>query len=156
VTVEFNSLSKTYTMAGWRVGMAVGNAQAVDALTTIKTNIDSGIFRPLQDAAVVALNGDQSWLAERNLIYQRRRDIILGWLPKLGMSAYMPKGALYVWAKAPAGQDCEKYAIDVLERTGVWMTPGTAFGDYGNGFLRLSLCVPEARLKEAGERLLKL
>lgn len=156
VTVEFNSLSKTYNMAGWRVGMAVGNAQAVDALTTIKTNIDSGIFRPLQDAAVVALNGDQSWIAERNLIYERRRDIILSWLPKLGMSAYMPKGALYIWAKAPAGQDCEKYAIDVLERTGVWMTPGTAFGDYGKGFLRLSLCVPESRLKEAGERLLKL
>lgn len=156
VTVEFNSLSKTYNMAGWRVGMAVGNAQAVDALTTIKTNIDSGIFRPLQDAAVVALNVDQSWIAERNLIYQRRRDIILGWLPKLGMSAHIPKGALYIWAKAPAGQDCEKYAIDILERTGVWMTPGTAFGEYGNGFLRLSLCVPEARLKEAGERLLKL
>ena len=102
VAVEFNSLSKTYNMAGWRVGMAVGNAEAIEALTTIKTNIDSGIFRPMQDAAAVALNGDQSWLAERNLIYQRRRDIILGWLPKLGMSAQPPKGALYVWAKVPA------------------------------------------------------
>ncbi|MHB9032374.1 MAG: LL-diaminopimelate aminotransferase [Anaerolineae bacterium] len=156
VTVEFNSLSKTYNMAGWRVGMAVGNAEAIEALTTLKTNIDSGIFRPLQDASVAALNGDQSWLAERNLIYQHRRDIILSWLPKLGMSAYMPKGALYVWAKVPAGQDCEQYAISMLEKTGVWLTPGTAFGEYGKGFLRLSLCVPEARLKEAGERLLKV
>ncbi|MCE5257761.1 MAG: LL-diaminopimelate aminotransferase [Chloroflexi bacterium] len=156
VTVEFNSLSKTYNMAGWRVGMAVGNAEAIDALTTLKTNIDSGIFRPLQDASVAALNGDQSWIAERNLIYQRRRDIILSWLPKLGMSAYMPKGALYVWAKVPAGQDCEQYAIAMLEKAGVWLTPGTAFGEYGKGFLRISLCVPEARLKEAGERLLKV
>ncbi len=156
VTVEFNSLSKTYNMAGWRVGMAVGNAEAIDALTTLKTNIDSGIFRPLQDASVAALNGDQSWIAERNLIYQRRRDIILSWLPKLGMSAYMPKGALYVWARVPAGQDCEQYAVAMLEKAGVWLTPGTAFGDYGKGFLRLSLCVPEARLKEAGERLLKI
>ena len=156
VTVEFNSLSKTYNMAGWRVGMAVGNAEAIEALTTLKTNIDSGIFRPIQDASVAALTGDQSWLAERNMIYQRRRDIILSWLPKLGMSAYMPKGALYVWAKAPAGQDCEQYAITMLEKAGVWLTPGAAFGDYGKGFLRLSLCVPEARLKEAGERLLKV
>jgi len=156
VTVEFNSLSKTYNMAGWRVGMVVGNAEAIKALTTLKTNIDSGIFRPLQDAAQVALTGDQSWLAERNMIYQRRRDIILGFLPKLGMSAIPPKGALYVWAKAPAGVDAEAFAVDVLERAGVWMTPGTAFGPHGAGYFRLSVCVPEERLREAGERLSKL
>lgn len=156
VSVEFNSLSKTYNMAGWRVGMAVGNAEAIDALTTLKTNIDSGIFRPLQDASVAALNGDQSWIAERNLVYQRRRDAILAWVPSLGMTAYMPKGGLYVWAKVPAGQDCEQYAISMLEKAGVWMTPGTAFGEYGAGYLRLSICVPEERIKEAGERLLKV
>ena len=156
VAVELNSLSKTYNMAGWRVGMVVGNAEAIKALTTLKTNIDSGIFRPLQDAAQVALTGDQSWLAERNMIYQRRRDIILGFLPKLGMSAIPPKGALYVWAKAPAGVDAEAFAVDVLERAGVWMTPGTAFGPHGAGYFRLSVCVPEERLREAGERLSKL
>ncbi len=156
VVVEFNSLSKTYNLAGWRVGMAVGNAQAIDALTTIKTNVDSGIFRPVQDAATVALNGDQSWLAERNLIYRRRCDVIMDWLPKLGMSAKTPQGGLYVWAKVPSGVDCEQFALDVLEGAGVWMTPGTAFGECGRGFMRLSLCVSEERLREAGERLSKL
>jgi LL-diaminopimelate aminotransferase len=153
VAVEFNSLSKTYNMAGWRVGMVVGNRKAVNALTIVKTNIDSGIFRPIQDAATVALNGDQSWIAERNRIYQRRRDVILGWLPRVGMTAQVPKGALYVWAKVPLGVDCEGFAVDMLEKAGVWMTPGTAFGPHGNGYLRLSLCVPEERLREAGERL---
>jgi len=98
---EFNSLSKTYNMAGWRVGMVVGNAEAIGALTTVKTNIDSGIFRPIQDAAAVALVGDQSWIGGRNAIYQRRRDVILDWLPQIGMSARTPKGGLYVWAKVP-------------------------------------------------------
>jgi len=153
VAVEFNSLSKSYNMAGWRVGMAVGNPQAIEALTTIKTNIDSGIFRPIQDAATVALNGDQSWLLERNLIYQRRRDIVLGWLPRLGMSARAPKGALYVWAKVPPGTNCEQLALQLLETTGVSLTPGTAFGQYGDGYMRISLCLSEERLTEAGERL---
>ncbi len=156
VCVEFNSLSKTYNMAGWRVGMAVGNAEAIEALTTIKTNIDSGIFRPIQDAATVALTGDQSWLAERNLIYQRRRDVVLSWLPALGMSAEAPKGGLYIWAKAPEGMDCEAFAIDTLEKIGVWLTPGTAFGQYGAGYFRISICISEDRLREAGERLSRL
>jgi LL-diaminopimelate aminotransferase len=156
VAVEFNSLSKTYNMAGWRVGMAVGNAEAIEALTTIKTNVDSGIFLPLQAAAAEALVGDQSWIAERNAIYQRRRDIILGWVPKLGMTAQAPQGALYVWAKVPADVDCEAYALEMLDKAGVWLTPGTAFGEFGNGFLRLSVCVPEERLIEAGERLLSV
>ena len=153
VAIEFNSLSKTYNMAGWRVGMIVGNAEAIRALTTVKTNIDSGIFRPIQDAAVAALTGDQSWIAGRNLIYQRRRDIILDWLPKIGMSAELPKGALYVWARVPEGVKCDEFAIEMLEKAGVWMTPGTAFGQNGDGYMRLSVCVPEERLREAGERL---
>ncbi len=153
VAVEFNSLSKTYNMAGWRVGMAVGNAQAIEALTTIKTNIDSGIFLPLQAAAAAALTADQSWIAERNMVYQRRRDIIMGWLPRLGMSAQPPQGGLYVWVKVPAGVDCETYALEMLDKAGVWLTPGTAFGQQGAGHLRLSVCVPEDRLIEAGERL---
>ena len=153
VAVEFNSLSKTYNLAGWRVGMVVGNAEAIDALTVIKTNVDSGIFRCVQDAAVVALTGDQGWLSERNQIYQRRRDVILSWLPRVGMSAEPPKAALYVWARVPEGANCDEYATEMLEKAGVWMTPGTAFGEHGDGFLRLSVCVPEDRLQEAGERL---
>jgi LL-diaminopimelate aminotransferase len=154
VALEFNSLSKTYNMAGWRIGMAVGNAQAVEALTTVKTHIDSGIFMPIQAAAVAALNGDQSWLRERNLIYQRRRDIIMSWLPQLGMSARSPKGALYIWAKAPEGEDCADFCMRILKTKGVWMTPGTVYGDHGKGYIRLSLCASEVRLEQVGERLL--
>ncbi|MFP3895392.1 MAG: LL-diaminopimelate aminotransferase [Anaerolineales bacterium] len=153
ITVEFNSLSKTYNMAGWRVGMAVGNAEAIGALTTVKTNIDSGIFRPIQDAAAVALTSDQTWIEERNMVYQRRRDIILDWLPDIGMSAQTPKGGLYVWAKVPENTNCDDFAITLLEKAGVWITPGTAFGKYGEGYMRISLCVTEERLREAGERL---
>ena len=87
------------------------------------------------------------------MIYQRRRDIILGWLPKLGMSAKLPKGGLYVWAKVAQGVSCEDFAVDMLERAGVWMTRGTAFGQHGDGYMRLSVCVPDERLQEAGERL---
>ncbi len=156
VAVEFNSLSKTYNMAGWRIGMAVGNAEAIKALTVIKTNIDSGIFLPLQDAAAVALTSDQSWLQERNLIYQRRRDTILEWLPSLGMSAERPKGSLYVWPKVPEGRKADELALEFLEKAGVWVTPGTAFGEYGDGYMRISVCVSEERLQEAGERLSKI
>ena len=153
VAIEFNSHSKTYNMAGWRVGVAVGNEKAIEALATVKTNIDSGIFRPIQDAATVAYNGDQSWLQDRNAIYQRRRDIILNWLPNIGMSADKPVGGLYVWARVPEGTNCEAFALEMLEKAGVWMTPGTAFGQYGEGYMRLSICIPEERLIEAGERL---
>jgi LL-diaminopimelate aminotransferase len=156
VAVEFNSLSKTYNMAGWRIGMVVGNAQAVDAITTIKTQIDSGIFRPVQDAAVAALNGDQSWLPERNMVYQRRRDAVMAWLPQLGMTARAPKGGLYIWARMPEGVDDNEWCLNMLHKAGVWITPGTAYGDYGKGYVRLSLCTPEERLKEAGERLLSV
>jgi LL-diaminopimelate aminotransferase len=136
--------------------MVVGNAEAIDALTVIKTNIDSGIFRPIQDAATVALMGDQSWLAERNLIYQRRRDVILEWLPTIGMTAETPKGSLYVWAKVPEGRKSDELALQLLEQAGVWITPGTAFGDYGDGYMRISICISEERLREAGERLSKI
>ena len=124
VCIEFNSLSKTYNMAGWRVGMAVGSPEAVEALARVKTNIDSGIFRPIQDAAIAALSGDQGWLAERNAIYQRRRDLVIEALPKLGLSAAVPQAALYVWARIPDGMESTDFSWTSLERTGVWLTPG--------------------------------
>jgi LL-diaminopimelate aminotransferase len=155
VALEFNSLSKTYNMAGWRVGMAVGNAHAVEALTRVKTNVDSGIFRPIQQAAIAALSGDQAWLAERNSTYQRRRDAILGFLPTIGLSAQVPKAALYVWARLPDGQKSSDYCMDTLQRTGVWLTPGSAFGENGEGYVRIALTLPEERLRAAGERLRK-
>ncbi len=153
VAVEFNSLSKTYNMAGWRVGMAVGNAEALRALSTVKTNVDSGIFYPVQEAAVAALTGDAARTDERIRIYQRRRDQVLAWLPRAGLQAERPLGGLYVWARVPEAVEAERWAIDALERCGVWLTPGTAFGAHGQGYLRIALCTSEERLREAGERL---
>ena len=153
VVLEFNSLSKTYNMAGWRVGMAVGGAEAVSALARVKTNIDSGIFRPIQDAAVEALTGDQSWLQERNGIYQRRRDVVMGWLHAAGLEAKPPLAALYVWARVPVGRTSQEFSLQVLEQTGVWITPGPTFGEAGEGYVRIALTLPEERLREAGERI---
>ncbi|HOU25037.1 MAG TPA: LL-diaminopimelate aminotransferase [Anaerolineae bacterium] len=153
VVLEFNSLSKTYNMAGWRVGMAVGGAEAVNALARVKTNIDSGIFRPIQDAAIQALNGDQSWLLERNAIYQRRRDVVMSWLPAAGLEARVPRAAMYVWARVPAGRTSREFSGQVLEQTGVWITPGPTFGEAGEGYVRIALTLPEDRLREAGDRI---
>ncbi len=153
VALEFNSLSKTYNMAGWRVGMAVGGAMAVEALGRVKTNIDSGIFAAIQEAAMAALTADQSWLTERNEIYRSRRDAVLEWLPATGMEAEKPLSTLYVWARVPAGESSADFSRRTVERTGVWLTPGTAFGAHGEGYVRIALTHPEARLREAGERL---
>ena len=153
VAIEFNSLSKTYNMAGWRVGLAVGNAQAIGALATVKTNIDSGIFRAIQDAAVAALGGDQEWVAERNRVYEERRDILLEGLRAIGIEALRPKASLYVWAPVPAGWTSEEWASQVLEQVGVSMTPGTAFVPNGEGYVRISMVRPTARIQEAMARL---
>ena len=156
VVLEFNSLSKTYNMAGWRVGMAVGNAKAVDALARVKTNIDSGIFAPIQEAAAAALLADQAWLQERNAIYQARRDVVMDFLPAVGMKAERPRATLYVWARVPEGETSAAFSKRILEASGVWLTPGTAFGAHGEGYVRISLTIPEERLREAGERLRRL
>ncbi len=153
VAVELNSLSKTYNMAGWRVGMAVGNPDVIAGLVRVKSNVDTGIFNPIQIAASAALQGDQGWINERNAIYQRRRDVILEGLAAAGIKAHKPKAALYVWAETPAGWESNDFAMHVLDHAGVWLTPGTAYGEAGEGYVRLSLCAPEERLREAMERL---
>lgn len=153
VAVELNSLSKTYNMAGWRVGMAVGNAEVIAGLIRVKSNVDTGIFNPIQIAAAAALTGDQGWIAGRNAVYQRRRDILLDCLARVGLRAYKPKAALYVWAHVPEGWKSDDFSMHVLDRAGVWITPGTAYGEAGEGYMRLSLCVPEEQLQEAMGRL---
>ncbi len=153
VVLEFNSLSKSYNMAGWRVGMAVGNAEAVEALALVKTNLDSGIFRPIQDAAIVALTGDQSWLVERNAIYQERRDIVLVALEKVGLRAPKPKAGLYLWPEVPTGITSATFASRLLEETGVSITAGTAFGQHGEGYFRISLGQATDRIHQAMDRL---
>jgi len=152
VAVEFNSLSKSHNMAGWRVGMVVGNREALAALARLKTNADTGIFQPLQDAAVAALQTDDGWIAQRNQVYRERRQVVTAALDRMGLS-YTPSSAtLYVWVRLPAGQRSADYAAALLEATGVSLSPGIAFGEHGEGYVRITLGHPAARLAEAMER----
>jgi LL-diaminopimelate aminotransferase len=151
--VEFTSVSKTYNMAGWRLGFLSGNGEAVAAVRKVKSNIDSGIFAGITAAGEAALRGDQSWLVERNALYARRRDLVLEGLAALGICADSPKASLYVWAPVPAGWMAEVYATEILESTGVCFSPGTFFGEGGEGFLRISLGASTERVEEAMRRL---
>jgi len=153
VTVEFNSLSKTYNMAGWRVGMAVGNSDVLTSLFRVKSNVDSGQFLPVQEAAVRALETPQEWIEERNGIYQTRRKIALAGLAALGWDVVASPATLYLWAQIPAGQDSEGLATKLLNEAGVSVAPGSFFGDAGEGYVRISLTTPEERIAEAMERL---
>lgn len=154
VAVEFNSLSKSHNMAGWRVGMAVGNATAVAALLQVKSNVDSGIFLAVQDAAVAALTGDQSWIEGRNAEYQRRRDAMYDALVNdLGLQCELPAASLYLWPRVPAGHTSAEFADKILLATGVSLTPGSAFGAHGEGYLRISMGQTSERFMAAVERL---
>ncbi len=153
VGVEFYSLSKTYNMAGWRVGAVVGNAEVVQAVGRVKTNVDSGIFTPIQYAAVAALKSDPSWVAERNRIYQHRRDRVLGALQAAGIRAPVPRASLYIWGNVAGRCTSMEFCLRLLEETGVWLTPGNGFGEQGEGYFRLSLTAPDERLDEAVRRL---
>ncbi len=156
VCVEFNTMSKTYNMSGWRAGVACGNADALNALNTMKSNVDAGSFQPVMDAAAAAaLTGDQSWLVERNEQYRQRRNIVVEALRSAGMQVESPSGAIYVWAKLPAGISETDYADALLEKAHVSVTPGTVFGPSGKGYIRLSLCTPTARVREAMERVMR-
>ncbi len=154
VAVEFNSLSKSHNMAGWRVGVALGNAAAVAALLRMKSNVDTGIFLPIQHAAAVALREVGSdWIAARNARYAERRDLILATLNDLGLRATRPQGSLYVWAQVPEGYTGETFADTVLEKTGVSFAPGSMYGREGTHYVRISLGVPTSRVEEAMNRL---
>ncbi|MGE5619221.1 MAG: LL-diaminopimelate aminotransferase [Sphingomonadaceae bacterium] len=153
VGVEFHSLSKSYNMTGWRIGMMVGNASVVSALGKVKTNIDSGIFQAVQYAGIAALLGDQSWMAERNKVYQRRRDKVIEALEGIGIEAPVPKASLYIWAPVPEGETSLGFSLKLLNELAVWVTPGVGFGPSGEGFFRISLTTPDHRLDEALQRL---
>lgn len=153
IAVEFNSLSKTYSMAGFRIGMAVGNSQIIEVLGRIKSNIDSGIYGAIQDTAIKALTGDQSWIGERNLIYKRRRDKLCDALSAIGLEATRPKASLYVWAGIPEGYTSRTFADTMLDQLGLALTPGSSYGAQGEGYVRLSLTVSDAEVDEAVRRL---
>ncbi|MHB0875662.1 MAG: aminotransferase class I/II-fold pyridoxal phosphate-dependent enzyme [Anaerolineae bacterium] len=152
VALEFNSLSKSHNLAGWRVGMAVGNAEAVKALGLVKSNVDSGIALPVQEMAIEALTGDQSWLAPRNAVYAERRDIVIAGLEAMGLEPLRPKGAIYVWTPVAPGWTSAKYAEQLLGDTGVSIAPGSMFGKSGEGYARISLVQTAARIRDAMER----
>ncbi|MEE9583629.1 MAG: LL-diaminopimelate aminotransferase [Dehalococcoidales bacterium] len=151
--VEFHSLSKSYNMTGWRIGMAVGNAEMIDALKRVKSNLDSGIPQAIQQAAITALSGPQDCIQKHNTTYQRRRDLIIDILNDIGLSARPPKASLYIWAKVPKGYTSVEFANDLLDKVGVAVTPGTGYGSNGEGYVRLSLTIPDAGLVKGLSRL---
>ena len=153
VAVELHSLSKTYNMAGFRVGMLVGNADLVDAVGRLKSNIDSGMFRPIQYAAIEALQLPVSWIEQRNTIYRRRRNILVNGCNAIGMRTQSPKAGLYVWAAVPAGFTSRDFANWLFDKTGVFITPGSNFGDAGEGYVRITITASEERIETALKRM---
>ena len=144
--VEFHSFSKSYNMTGWRICMVVGNATMIGALKTLKSNIDSGIPQAIQYAAIEALTGSQDCISEHNVVYQKRRDLVMETLDRIGLEATAPKASLYIWAKIPAGYTSVEFTADLLEQVGVAVTPGVGYGQNGEGYVRLSLTIPDALL----------
>jgi LL-diaminopimelate aminotransferase len=153
VGVEVFSLSKGYNMTGWRTAAIVGNAEAVEAYWKLKTNIDSGMFEPVQLAAAKALDDGDQVPKEMSAAYARRRDMVVDALTEIGVDVAKPKATIYVWAPVPEGHTSASYCELVLEESGVVVSPGGAYGPNGEGFFRISLTVPDERLKEAVERL---
>lgn len=156
VALEFNSLSKSHNMAGWRIGMAAGHKGALQALLRVKSHVDSGIFLPVQHAAAAALTGDQNWLQKRNLEYQHRRDLLFDLLVNdWKLRVAKPRAGLYLWPRVPQGCDAAGFAEKILAETGVSLTPGAAFGPHGAGYLRISVGQTTDRVLAAIERLRK-
>lgn len=144
VGVEFNSLSKTYGLAGARIGFCVGNKEVVGMLKTLKSNMDYGMFLPIQAAAIEALTGDQAVVAETRAAYEHRRDVLCDGLIEAGWHMEKPAGTMFVWAPIPDSyQDSESFVADLLDKTGVLVTPGSAFGPSGEGYVRMALVQSE-------------
>lgn len=156
VALEMNSLSKSHNMAGWRIGMVAGHQEYIRSILKVKSNMDSGMFKPLQMAAARALQEDDDWFADINRVYKERQKHIFRMLDHLGCSYDPNQTGMFVWAKIPAGSDSsEMFSEKVLLESSVFMTPGFIFGSGGEGYIRLSLCAEEARLKEAESRIKK-
>jgi LL-diaminopimelate aminotransferase len=152
IGVEFHTLSKTYNMAGWRVGFVVGNRHIIQGLRTLKTNLDYGIFAALQTAAETALQLPDVYLNEVQARYRRRRDFLIEGLAQLGWNIPKSKATMYLWVPCPVGMGSTDFALNVLQQTGVVVTPGNAFGVAGEGYVRISLIAECDRLGEALRR----
>jgi LL-diaminopimelate aminotransferase len=155
VALEFGSLSKIFNMTGWRIGWAVGSPAAIEALGRVKTNIDSGIFNAVQRAGVVALESGMPHLPGLLETYRRRRDRIMEVFWDAGWKVDAPKGALYVWLPTPPGESSVDFTARLLDEAGVVVAPGTGYGPSGEGYIRLSITIPDARLEEGCERVRK-
>ena len=153
VALEFGSASKSFNMTGWRIGWAAGSAEAIRALGVVKTNLDSGQFTAVQQAAIAALSQPPEVLDEIRATYQRRRDLVVGTLNELGWSLKPPLGSCYVWVPVPEGETSTGFADRLLDDAGVFVAPGNGYGERGEGYVRFSLTVPDDRLAEAMDRL---
>jgi len=153
VGIEMHSLSKTYNMTGWRIGMAVGNAEILAGLGRVKTNVDSGVFNAVQHAAITALSGSQDCVKEACAIYQERRDVLIAGLRSLGFDMPTPKATFYVWVPV---NDCMAFSAKLLNEAGIVATPGVGFGASGEGYVRFAITRPVARINEAIERMRRL
>ena len=153
VGIEFHSLSKSFNMTGWRIGMAVGNETLINALFRVKDNVDSGINQAIQRMAITALEGPLDCIDDHNTIYQRRRDRLVAALRAAGLRVEPPKASLYIWAHVPPGITSAELATRIIEELGVVVTPGSNYGEYGEGFVRLSLTTPDERVEEGARRL---
>ncbi len=153
VAIELFSCSKAYNMTGWRVAFAVGNPEAIKAFATVKSNIDSGVFTAVQDAAIEALTGPQDSIVALNALYQRRRDLVMEALDTIGLEAATPKATIYIWARVPKSFTSASFAAKVLDEANVIVAPGSSYGPSGEGYIRISLTTPDTRLEEAIERI---
>jgi LL-diaminopimelate aminotransferase len=156
IGVEFHSLSKTYNMTGWRIGMAAGNVKMIDALFRFKSNLDSGIPQAIQIAAINALTGKQDEIEKRNKVYQKRRDNLVKALTLLDLKVTVPKAGFYIWARIPDGYTSVQYTAEILDKIAVAVTPGVGYGQSGEGYIRLSITQPERRFNEGVRRLMTL
>jgi LL-diaminopimelate aminotransferase len=153
VAIEFHSLSKTFNMTGWRVGFAVGHPELIAGLGKVKTNVDSGVFQAVQVAAIAALTSDPAVVEALRTMYRERRDVLVAGLGRVGLPCDPPAGTFYVWVPVPRGTTAGALATRCLTEAGVVVTPGNGFGESGEGYIRLTLCSPSGRLREAVDRL---
>lgn len=153
VGIEFYSLSKTFNMTGWRIGCAVGNKEVIASLGKYKTNVDSGVFNAVQYAAIKAFKNYREYSTENNKIYKKRREMVTGILDNIGIDYYKSNATIYVWAKVPEGHTSKSFAKLVLDEANVVVTPGSAYGKFGEGYFRISLTISDDRLKEALDRI---
>ncbi len=155
VAVEFNTLSKSHNMAGWRIGVLAGTHPILDSFLSLKSNIDSGQFLPIMQAGITALNLDIDWLQERNQVYKKRRDLVLSYFKDFDLSIQIPEAAIYLWVPIPPKWKSKDFTNELLNKTAVSIAPGTIFGDQGEGYVRITLNKPIAILEIAMQKIIK-